>query len=223
MLSFANDRRAARIRWRMLCCLLALSGLPRRRQPQQQQHQGTILAVAVNAAAAAFVSKVPSCSPTQKARTAAATAPRGPAVGRPTAASWSGRQRRRRSSAVLLLRAQVSQQEAQKGIDRVVAALRKDRAASGELGRLERVTTVLGYGCPTPQCLAVRFNASFRKGGSGLSAVPLSFGLGQSSVKEGRGTMVGQVKASMDKNTGKILSVSVFRDLGYGRSFEMKV
>ena len=119
--------------------------------------------------------------------------------------------------------AQVSQQEAQKGIDKVVAALRKDAAARSELGQLDKVTVVLGYGSPTPNVLNVRFNASFRKAGKGLQAVPLPFGLGQSNTPEGRGTMVGQVKATVDTNTGKVTSCSVFRDLGYGRAFNLKV
>ena len=117
--------------------------------------------------------------------------------------------------------AQVSQQEAQVGINRVVAALRKDKAAQSELGKLEKVTTVLGFGSPSPGTLAVRFNASFRKSGMGRSSVPLPFGLGQSNKPEGRGTMVGQVKASI--KDGKIASCSVFRDLGYGRSFELRL
>lgn len=121
------------------------------------------------------------------------------------------------------LSAQVSQQEAQDGIDKVVAALRKDKSANSELGRLEKVTNVLGFGATSPNTLAVRFNASFKKGGMGLSSVPLPFGLGQSNVKEGRGTMVGQVKAAINTETGKLQSCSVFRDLGYGRSFELKV
>ena len=69
----------------------------------------------------------------------------------------------------------------------------------------------------------MRFNAAFQKGGMGLSAVPLPFGLGQSNQKEGRGTMVGQVKASVNAKTGKVISCSVFRDLGYGRAFNLKV
>uniref|UniRef100_A0A7S3LHG3 Uncharacterized protein n=1 Tax=Amphora coffeiformis TaxID=265554 RepID=A0A7S3LHG3_9STRA len=127
----------------------------------------------------------------------------------------------RLASTVLL--AQISQQEAQKGIDKVVAALRKDSEANKELGKLDKVTTVLGYGSPVAGSIAVRFNASFRKGGMGLSAVPLPFGLGQSNESEGRGTMVGQVKASVDSKTGKVTSCSVFRDLGYGRAFNLKV
>eukprot|EP00977_Amphora_coffeiformis_P010238 scaffold2376_cov188-Amphora_coffeaeformis.AAC.4 len=127
----------------------------------------------------------------------------------------------RLASTVLL--AQISQQEAQKGIDKVVAALRKDAEANKELGNLDKVTTVLGYGSPVAGSIAVRFNASFRKGGMGLSAVPLPFGLGQSNESEGRGTMVGQVKASVDSKTGKVTSCSVFRDLGYGRAFNLKV
>jgi hypothetical protein len=137
------------------------------------------------------------------------------------------RERLRSPSASLsssLLRAQqVTQQEAQKGIDKVVAALRKDAKANAELGKLEKVTIVLGYGSPSKGTLALRFNAAFKKGGSGLSSVPLPFGLGQSNVKEGRGTMVGQVKAAINMETGKVTSCSVFRDLGYGRSFDLKL
>ena len=119
--------------------------------------------------------------------------------------------------------AKLSQQDAQKGIDKVVNALRKDKLANQELGRLDKVTTVLGYGNPSPDSLAVRFNASFRKSGFGLSSVPLPFGLGQSEKQEGRGQMVGQVKASIDGKSGKVTSCSVFRDLGYGRAFNLKV
>lgn len=119
--------------------------------------------------------------------------------------------------------AQVSEQEAKKGIDKVVNALKRDATANQELGKLEKVTNILGYGSPTPGSLAVRFNASFKKGGFGRSSVPLPFGLGQSEKSEGRGQMVGQVKASIDIKTGKVTSCSVFRDLGYGRSFNLKV
>ena len=119
--------------------------------------------------------------------------------------------------------AKLSQQDAQKGIDKVVNALRKDKLANQELGRLDKVTTVLGYGNPSPDSLAVRFNASFRKSGFGLSSVPLPFGLGQSEKQEGRGQMVGQVKASIDVKSGKVTSCSVFRDLGYGRAFNLKI
>ena len=119
--------------------------------------------------------------------------------------------------------AQISEQEAQKSIDKVVAALRKDREAKSELGNLLSVNNILGFGMPVPNQIAVRFNASFKKGGMGRSAVPLPFGLGQTNEAEGRGTMVGQVKASVDANTGKVISCSVFRDLGYGRAFNLKV
>lgn len=120
------------------------------------------------------------------------------------------------------LAAQVSQKEAQGGIDKVVAALRKDRSAKSELGNLTKVNNVLGFGSPKPNELAVRFNASFQKGGMGRMAKSLPFGLGQTNESEGRGTMVGQVKASVDMKTGKITSCSVFRDLGYGRAWNMK-
>ena len=119
--------------------------------------------------------------------------------------------------------AQVSQAEAQKGIDKIVNALRKDSAAIKELGRLEKVTIVLGYGMPEEGTLNLRFNASFKKAGKGMSAVPMPFMLGQTDKTEGRGSMVGQVKASVDTKTGKVSSCSVFKDLGYGRSWMMKV
>eukprot|EP00547_Thalassionema_nitzschioides_P003789 CAMPEP_0194222096 /NCGR_PEP_ID=MMETSP0156-20130528/32145_1 /TAXON_ID=33649 /ORGANISM="Thalassionema nitzschioides, Strain L26-B" /LENGTH=120 /DNA_ID=CAMNT_0038952741 /DNA_START=198 /DNA_END=560 /DNA_ORIENTATION=+ len=119
--------------------------------------------------------------------------------------------------------AQVSEKEAKSGIDKVVKALQNSGPAKKELGRLNKVTTVLGYGSPSPGTLAVRFNASFRKGGMGRSAIPLPFGLGQSNESEGRGTMVGQVKAAIDTKTGKVTSCSVFRDLGYGRAFNLKL
>lgn len=122
-----------------------------------------------------------------------------------------------------LMMAQVSDKDAKVGIDKVVSALRKDRQATSELGKLTKVNNILGFGSPKPGTLAVRFNASFQKGGMGRSSIPLPFGLGQSNESEGRGTMVGQVKASLNADTGKLISCSVFRDLGYGRSFELKV
>ncbi|CAB9504188.1 expressed unknown protein [Seminavis robusta] len=122
-----------------------------------------------------------------------------------------------------LFMAQITEKEAQAGIDKVVAALRKDKQANEELGRLQSVNNVLGFGSPTPGQVAVRFNASFKRGGMGRAAVPLPFGLGQTNKSEGRGVMVGQVKASVDSNTGKVTSCSVFRDLGYGRAFNLKV
>jgi hypothetical protein len=118
--------------------------------------------------------------------------------------------------------AQITEQEARKNIDKVVAALRKDKEAINELGRLENVTNILGFGSPVAGSNAVRFNASFRKRGFGRSSIPMPFGLGQTNKSEGRGTMVGQVKASLDAKTGKVTSCSVFRDLGYGRAFNLK-
>lgn len=91
-------------------------------------------------------------------------------------------------------------------IVKVVAAIRRDTKANSELGRLEKVTAVLGFGSPAEGTLAVRFNAAFKKVGACLSSVPLPFGLGQSNVSEGRGTMVGQVKASISVETGKLIS-----------------
>jgi hypothetical protein len=116
------------------------------------------------------------------------------------------------------LSAQVSPQEAQAGVNKVVAALRSDKRALQELGRLEQVTTILGSG-QQGDTLLLRFNARFKKAGMGRSSVPLPFGLGQSTKSEGRGTMVGQVKASVVQ--GKVTQCSVFRDLGYGRAFEL--
>ena len=122
--------------------------------------------------------------------------------------------------------AQVSQQEAQKAIDTVVKALRKDSSAKSELGKLNKVENVLGFGMPKPGRIAVRFNASFQKSGGGLSGIKLGGGGGDKKKNDSggsRGTMVGQVKASVDQKTGKIAECSVFRDLGYGRSFNLRI
>ena len=124
-------------------------------------------------------------------------------------------------SSTSLNMAQITEAEAEKGIDKVVAALRKDKQANEELGKLTKVNNVLGFGSPRKGITAVRFNASFQKGGKGMSSIPLPFGLGQSNKSEGRGTMVGQVKASINES-GKIVDCSVFRDLGYGRAFNLK-
>lgn len=115
-----------------------------------------------------------------------------------------------------------TEKEASAAIDKVVKALRSDKTAKEELGNIQGVNNVLGYGAPKAGILAVRFNASFKKGGIGKSSIPMPFGLGQTNKSEGRGTMVGQVKASVDRKTGKVLDASVFRDLGYGRSFNLK-
>jgi len=126
----------------------------------------------------------------------------------------------------LVLNAQITEKEASSAIDKVVRALQKDKAANEELGRLTKTNNVLGFGSPRAGIIAVRFNASFQKGGiMGRSgAIPLPFGgMGQTNKQEGRGTMVGQVKANIDADTGKVLEVSVFRDLGYGRAFNLKI
>ena len=128
----------------------------------------------------------------------------------------------RTKSASSLQMAKISEKEAQSAIDKVVAALRKDKTANEELRKLKQVNNILGFGSPQKGKIAVRFNASFQKSGMGLSSVPLPFGLGQSNKSEGRGTMVGQVKASVNEETGKVVECSVFRDLGYGRAFNLK-
>jgi len=114
--------------------------------------------------------------------------------------------------------------EAKKAIDSVVNALRKDKVAQSELGNLLQVTNILGFGSPTPGKLAVRFNASFQKNGKGLSLKPMSFRPPSPNPSEGgRGVMVGQVKASVDAVNGRVLECTVFRDLGYGRSFNLNI
>lgn len=112
---------------------------------------------------------------------------------------------------------------AQKAIDTVVATLRKDKLAQSELGNLLKVTNILGFGTPIPGKFAVRFNASFQRKGNGLNAKAMSFGLGQKNQSVERGVMVGQVKASVDSVTGRVLECTVFRDLGYGRSFNLNI
>jgi hypothetical protein len=58
----------------------------------------------------------------------------------PTTRGEVGRRRR------LMNMAQISQGEAQKAIDTVVATLRNNAAAKKDLGTLDKVTVVLGYG-----------------------------------------------------------------------------
>lgn len=127
------------------------------------------------------------------------------------------------SSSSSLNMAQVSEQEAKKAIDTVVKALRKDSETKKELGKLGKVENVLGYGSPQKGKVAVRFNASFQKSGSGNGFLGMGGG-GKAKDDDGnrRGTMVGQVKASLDQTTGKIVECSVFRDLGYGRTFNLR-
>ena len=86
--------------------------------------------------------------------------------------------------------AQVSQQEAQKAIDTVVKALRKDSSAKSELGKLNKVENVLGFGMPKPGRIAVRFNASFQKSGGGLSGFKLGGGGGGGGGGETRKRMI---------------------------------
>jgi hypothetical protein len=140
-----------------------------------------------------------------------------------SASSFMASKNRFAFSTTTIMMAQVSEKEAKAGIDKVVNALRNDKTAKEELGNLVSVNNVLGFGSPVPGTLAVRFNASFRKSGMGRSSIPMPFGLGQTKESEGRGTMVGQVKASLDTKSGKLVSCSVFRDLGYGRAFNLKV
>jgi hypothetical protein len=116
-----------------------------------------------------------------------------------------------------------SEKNVPKFIDNVVNTLRRDKSAQLELGNLLKVNNVLGYGSPKPGIVALRFNASFQKSGKGLSAKPMPFGLGQTNQSEGRGTMVGQVKAVVDAASGRVLECTVFRDLGYGRAFDLKL
>ena len=111
----------------------------------------------------------------------------------------------RSSCPLSMVQQQVTEGEARKGIDKVVNALRRDKDANEELGRLDKVTVVLGYGAPNPGSLNLRFNASFRKAGKGMMAVPMPFMLGQTNKSEGRGQMVGQVKASVDTKSGKCI------------------
>ena len=55
------------------------------------------------------------------------------------------------------LMAQISEKEANAAIAKVVDALRKDKEANGELGRLSKTNNVLGFGSPRPGIVAVRF------------------------------------------------------------------
>ena len=95
-------------------------------------------------------------------------------------------------------------------VQAVAKKIKSDKSAKTELGSLLKVNQVLGYGSPSNGVVAVRFEATFKKAGG---------------VTGDRGEMRGQVKASVEEEGGKIGRVkqcSVFRDLGWGRTWDMK-
>ncbi|GMH93149.1 hypothetical protein TL16_g12547 [Triparma laevis f. inornata] len=104
---------------------------------------------------------------------------------------------------------QITQATAQKAVQLVTKKLKADKSCKQELGTLTKINQVLGYGSPKANVIAVRFEASFNK---------------PSTIKgTDRGIMRGQVKASIAEDSGKIITCSVFRDLGWGRTWDMKV
>lgn len=107
--------------------------------------------------------------------------------------------------------AAVSQAEAEKVIQ---AAKRKlqDRKVVAEVGKLSKITAVLGYGSPSPDVIAVRFQCQFQKAGP----TRIVKGKGESG---GRGVLNGQVSAK-SKN-GKLIQLSVARDGGWGKTLEV--
>merc|ERR1712228_4806 len=71
------------------------------------------------------------------------------ACGFTTPISHDGRRMSTRTkSASSLQMAKISEKEAQSAIDKVVAALRKDKSANEELGKLKQVNNILGFGSP---------------------------------------------------------------------------
>ena len=125
--------------------------------------------------------------------------------------------------------AQISQAQASKVIDAACKKLKNDKEVVKELGTFSKSLNVLGFGEPRAGVIQVRFNAQFKKGGGGPS---LPFGLGKPKVEKdsqgrikggpARGAMVGQVKAAADAKSGKIIELSVFKDLGYGKSVNVR-
>ena len=111
------------------------------------------------------------------------------------------------------LSASITQAEADKVI---TAAKRKlaDRTVVKELGKLIKVTNVLGFGAPEPDTIAVRFQAQFQKSGNLPSL------LGQKAKQNGRGVLNGQV--SCKSKYGKIIQLSIARDGGWGKTLEVK-
>lgn len=69
------------------------------------------------------------------------------------------------SGSTRLFMAQISEAEAKKAINAVSSALKKDKEAIKELGNFVKVNNILGFGMPKSGQIAVRFNASFQKGG----------------------------------------------------------
>ena len=90
-----------------------------------------------------------------------------------------------------------------------------DRSVVSELGKLLKVTAVLGYGSPAPEVTAVRFQAQFQKGGG----LPSLMGRAK-EAQGGRGVLNGQI--SCKYKGGKLIQLSVARDGGWGKTLEVK-
>ncbi len=110
----------------------------------------------------------------------------------------------------------LGQADADALIKQAVKKIGMDRKVATELGKLEKVTAVLGYGSPAPGINAVRFSAQFKRAG-GLASVKIKSN--DATGAASRGTSVGQV--SCKSENGVITQISIAKDGGWGRFLEV--
>ena len=119
-------------------------------------------------------------------------------------------------STVTMRTTEVSKAQAMKVIDNACRKLKGDGGVKKAIGEFAGFTNILGFGSPREGVVQVRFNAQFKKKGGTFKTTTGEI------KKANRGAMVGQVKAAADLNSGKLMELAVFKDLGYGSSVNVR-
>ena len=119
-------------------------------------------------------------------------------------------------STVSMRTTEVSKAQAMKVIDNACRKLKGDGGVKKQIGEFAGFTNILGFGSPREGVVQVRFNAQFKKKGGTFKTTTGEI------KKANRGAMVGQVKAAADLNSGKLMELAVFKDLGYGSSVNVR-
>ena len=115
-------------------------------------------------------------------------------------------------------RATVSDSEAQKVVALARRKLSGDGKVKREIGKLVEVTSLMGSGSPEPGIVAVRFNAKFSKE-AGNPMASLFGGAKKDDRKPSRGVQISSVSAKA--RGAKLVSLSIFKDGGWGASLEI--
>lgn len=108
-----------------------------------------------------------------------------------------------------------TQAEADKVIGLAKTSIARDATVKRELGSLQKVQSVLGFGKPTNDIVAVSFNASFRRPGGIFRTMS-----GEAKTSN-RGATVGKVSAKAQ--AGKLLECVIAKDGGWGKSINVRV